>query len=401
MKQSKRILLLLCVISIITSVVCDEKSDKDKAPVVGTSIISVITTTTASGGGDVITDGGSDIIARGICWSISQNPTVVDSHTVDGTGLGIFVSSITGLSANTTYYVKAYATNSVGTSYGNEVSFETNPTLPTVSTASISSITTTSAESGGNVTADGGSAVTERGLCWRTSQNPTVADSHKISGSGTGPYTCSITGLSPSTTYYVRAFATNSVGTAYGNQVSFITDSLTSTFIDPRDGHVYKIVQVGSQVWFAENLNYRTSDSSWYYNDDSVSYHIYGRLYTWNMALLSSPPGWRLPTDADWSALEMHLGGSDVAGRKLKETGIDHWLDPNDATNETGFAALPGGFRSYDGSYYGIGQYGYWWSATKSDTVTAWNRYMGSHFAYAGRFNESVLIGYSIRCIKN
>lgn len=385
------------------SIVCDGKKDKDDAPMVGTSIISAITATTASGGGDVITDGGSDVIERGVCWSISQNPTVVDSHTVDGTGLGIFVSSITGLSANTTYYVKAYATNSVGTSYGNEVSFATNPTLPTVSTASISNITITSAESGGNVTADGGSAVTERGVCWRTSQNPTVTDSHKTSGSGTGLYTSSITGLSPSTTYYVRAFATNSVGTAYGNQVNFTTDTLPGAFIDPRDGHVYNTVQIGTQVWMAENLDYRTSDSSWYYNNDSATYHIYGRLYTWDRAMTAAPPGWHLPTDAEWTTLTDYLGGEAVAGGKLKEVGTSHWASPNTgATNETEFKALPGGILGYNsGTFNDLGTYGNWWSASSYDGTTAWFRSLSYNSSSVHVEFINKLNGFSIRCIKD
>ena len=125
-----------------------------------------------------------------------------------------------------TYYVRAYATNSVGTAYGNEVSFTTinNTTqLPTVTTSSVSNVTETSATCGGNVTSNGGSNVTARGVCWSTSHNPTTSNSHTINGSDTGSFTSNITGLTAGTTYYVRAYATNSVGTAYGNEVSFTT----------------------------------------------------------------------------------------------------------------------------------------------------------------------------------
>ncbi len=131
--------------------------------------------------------------ARGVCWSTSESPTTADSKTTDGTGTGEFTSSITGLTAGTTYYVRAYATNAVGTSYGSQVSF-TADSAPTVTTTAVSNITETAADSGGNVTDDGGDAVTARGVCWSTSENPTTADSKTTDGTGTGEFTSSITG---------------------------------------------------------------------------------------------------------------------------------------------------------------------------------------------------------------
>ncbi|KAB2879518.1 DUF1566 domain-containing protein [bacterium] len=224
MQYSKSILFFLCLLVCITSIVCDEKSDKKEAPTVTTASITSITVTTASGGGDVTADGGADITARGLCWSTSQNPTIEDSHTTEGSEIGPFASSITGLSPNTMYYVKAYATNDVGTSYGNQVTFTTNPILvPTVTTTTITNITSTSASTGGNVTADGGAPVTARGVCWNTSANPTITDSITSNGTGTGAYVSSMGNLLPNTTYYVRAYVTNSAGTNYGNEVSFAT----------------------------------------------------------------------------------------------------------------------------------------------------------------------------------
>jgi len=199
------------------------------APFVSTAAISNITQTTATSGGNVTSDGGAAVTVRGVCWSTSQNPTTSNSHTTDGSGIGAFTSSLTGLTANTTYYVRAYATNSAGTSYGNEKSFTTlqEITLPSVSTAPVTNITTNSATSGGTVTDDGGAFVTARGVCWSTSQNPTLDDPYTTDGTGTGDYVSQITGLSSNTTYYVRAYATNSAGTSYGNQQSF------TTLIDP------------------------------------------------------------------------------------------------------------------------------------------------------------------------
>ena len=190
---------------------------------------SSITTNSAVCGGNVTLDGGSSVTQRGVCWSTTQNPSIANSFTINGSGLGTYTSSLTGLSANTTYYVRAYATNALGNSYGDQISFTTSNnvsgSLATLTTSGASSVTTNSAVCGGNVTLDGGSIVTQRGVCWSTSQNPTIANSFTVSGSGLGPFTSSLTGLNVNTTYYVRAFATNSTGTAYGNQISFTTSS--------------------------------------------------------------------------------------------------------------------------------------------------------------------------------
>ncbi len=167
-------------------------------------------------------DGGADVSVRGVCWSMSESPTTADSKTTDGTGTGEFTSTITGLTAGTTYYVRAYATNAIGTSYGSQVSF-TADAAPTVTTTVISNITTTTADAGGNVTADGGDAVTTRGVCWSTFTNPTIDDDKTTDGTGTGVFASNITGLDPNTTYYVAAYATNSAGTVYGDDVVFTT----------------------------------------------------------------------------------------------------------------------------------------------------------------------------------
>jgi len=206
------------------------KTTTNQLPALTTTAVTNISNTSATSGGNITSDGGATITARGICWSTSSNPTTSNSRTTNSTGTGSFTSSITGLSANTTYYVRAYATNSVGTAYGSQVSFSTDQTtdIPSVTTASISSITQNTATGGGNVTSDGNLTVTARGVCWSTSANPTTALSTKTTdGTGTGSFISSITSLTSNTTYYVRAYATNSQGTAYGTQVSFTTSSVS------------------------------------------------------------------------------------------------------------------------------------------------------------------------------
>ena len=197
-----------------------------KDPVVKTQAVSEITATSAVGGGDVVEDGRADVTARGVCWSLVENPTVADAHTNDGAGLGSFVSNITGLTPNTAYYVRAYATNSEGTSYGKQINFMTLEEimeLATVKTSLVTSITSSTAVAGGDVTADGGAEVTAKGVCWSTSQEPTIEGEHTTDGSGTGEYQSNLSGLTANTTYYVRAYATNSEGTAYGEEISFTT----------------------------------------------------------------------------------------------------------------------------------------------------------------------------------
>ena len=196
-------------------------------PVVVTKAVTNVDQTTATSGGRITSDGGAAIIAKGVCWSTSATPTIADSKTTNGTDTASFVSNITGLTASTTYYVRAYATNSVATTYGTAVSFSTTaaPIVPTVTTTAITAITQTTASSGGSISADGGAAVTAKGLCWSTSATPTVADSKTLDGTGTASFTSSITGLAALTTYYVRAYATNSAGTGYGTAVSFTTSS--------------------------------------------------------------------------------------------------------------------------------------------------------------------------------
>ena len=185
-----------------------------------------ITETGVTGGGNVTAGGDITVGMRGVCWDTVPNPNALQSpHLTSGEGTGTFMLNITGLKPNTAYYMKAYAVSGDVVYYGNEVSFVTlqEATVPTITTFQVSDITLTDALCGGNVTSDGGTAVTQRGVCWSASHNPTTSSNHTIDGTGTGSFTSSITGLSPNTTYYVRSYATNSVGTAYGTEMSFTT----------------------------------------------------------------------------------------------------------------------------------------------------------------------------------
>ena len=645
-------------------------------PTVITGAVSDITETTATCGGEVIADGGATVTERGVCWSTSVTPTVADNHTSDGAGLGTFTSSITGLTANTTYYVRAYATNSVGTAYGETVNFTTEATtpvvdgqpcpgtptvtdhegnvyatvqignqcwmrdnlrtttspstgtyliptagtgytytgkqarwydndsatyapmnygllynwnaavdtfntaygetsvntssnqavsvsftgnrrgicpagwhlpsnaewtqlfgqidyicygtgfsaipagrylgssfnsagyfatfwtstqgdsgnayrlllncnnarlirndgskgdgfsvrclrddttqatLPTVITDAVSDITETTATCGGEVTSDGGVAVTERGVCWSTSASPTVADNHTSDGAGLGTFTSNITGLTASTTYYVRAYAINSVGTAYGETVTFTTEASppvvhgqpcpgTPTVTD-YDGNIYNTVLIGTQCWTKENLRTthyadgtaipaggsNTSYTEPYYYDystHSLPLETRGYLYNWSAAMHGAassnanpsgvqgicPAGWHLPSDAEWTQLTNYVGSqseytcggnsSYIAKALASETGWNSHTnacavgnDPS-ANNASGFSAVPAG--DGDGSYFDYaGSGANFWSSTEYSSDIVWDRFLDFGNADVGRYENYKFGETSVRCLRD
>ncbi len=215
-----RLILLILSINLITS--C--KKDKPRPPDITTTAVTEISYTIATSGGNLIDEGSSSVLSMGICWNTSPNPSIENIKTSENVASGIFVSNATQLTQNTKYYLKAYATNSAGTSYGNEVTFTTIAvSAPLLTTEPVTSITGNSAISGGNITADNGGLVTERGICWSTTINPTISDSRTTDGTGNGTYISNITGLSEATLYHIRSYATNSSGTAYGEDVTFTT----------------------------------------------------------------------------------------------------------------------------------------------------------------------------------
>ena len=616
-------------------------------PTLSTTVASAIASTTATSGGNIIADGGAAVTSRGVCWGTAPNPTTTNSKTTDGTGIGTFTSNLINLAKNTTYYIRAYATNSVETGYGKEITIKTlatpgpitfnpdltygtmtdndgnvyktiiigthtwmaenlrttkyrngdpidnvtdnaawatlstgaycwnnndaasykavygalynwyavadsrkiapegwhvptdaewttlidylggwysggelketgmehwaspntsatngsgftalpggdrfydggtfndvgrtglwwsstsfdatiagfrklgyysanfvsgyyfkqdgfsvrcikdYPVVPTLSTTDASAIASTTATSGGNILNDGSSAVTVRGVCWGTVPNPTTDNSSTSDGTGMGTFASNLTGLAENTTYYIRAYATNSIGTSYGNEITFKTlannspitfnPDLTYGTMSDIDGNVYKTITIGTQTWMAENLKttkYRNGDPipnissgvawealttgahCWYKNDAGTYKATYGGLYNWFAVVDGrniAPLGWHVPTDAEWTILNTYLGDIGIIKGVLKETGTSHWYYPG-GTNECGFTALPGGSRDLDGTFYEICNYGYWWSSTEGPDSYALAR--GMYPIYRGAAKHWVVkqIGSSVRCVKD
>jgi uncharacterized protein (TIGR02145 family) len=397
-----------------------------------TTAATSITLTSASSGGNITSDGGGAVTVRGVCYSLVTNPTVADSHTSDGTGTGIFISSLSGLLPGTIYHVRAYATNSAGTAYGNNVSFTTGtPLVPTLTTTIVTSINLTTAVSGGNITSNGGATVTLSGLCWSTTTNPTFSDPHTSDGTATGSFASTMTGLTKGTMYYVRAYATNGSGTGYGNQFVF------STKIDDVDGNSYNTVPIGTQVWMAENLKTTlynnssvipyvtasTGPGSWpllttpaycWFNNDAITYKpLYGALYNWFAASAANlcPTGWHVPTDAEYSTMELTLGMSPAVINNLGFRGTDQgtqlknttgWSAGENGTNTSGFSGLPGGYRyGVDGTYQALGTWTYWWTSDIGNGTEAWYRRVDGSSTQVYRASVIYQGGKYVRCLKN
>mgnify|MGYP002399017678 FL=1 len=441
--QAIKVLLI-----ILLSVGC--KKNKESLPAVVTGMVTNITRTTASVSGEVTDNGGLDVTSRGFCWGTAVNPTTSGSKTTTGSGTGTFSEILDGLSPSTTYYVRAYAINELGTAYGDQQSFTTGEIVKaTLTTKTPSGVNSYDALSGGNITDDGGGSITVRGICWNKTGSPTTSDSKTENGTGTGEFDSAITGLDAQTTYYARAYAVNVAGTAYGNEVTFTTDALTVTDID---GNVYAALKLGTQIWMAENLATTrlndgtkltaendiplvSSDAEWaalttpgycWYNNDKEGTESYGPLYNWyavNSGKLC-PVGWHVPDRTEWIDLVHYLilngynydgdTGTPTSENRLAKaiaapqgwtvssnTGAVGNDDYPEKINITGFSARPAGYRRYDGAFLDRGDMAYWWSSSAATDETAhyYNIYYntdGIYYSYWLRNN-----GYSVRCVKD
>lgn len=378
-----------------------------------------------------------------MCWGTLPNPEYADDKIIEGSGEGSFECSITNLVPGTTYYFKTFAKlepdNQKVYSPGSGTQITTIQLgTPDVETVLIEDVTHFSAKIKGNVISDGGSDLTTVGLCYGLSKDLTVDNSQLVNlpDPALGEFELSLSNLSASTTYYVRAYATNSVGTEYGAELDFTTgiEDIFGELVDnrPEQPQVYKTVRIGEQVWMAENLRYvRPGGGSECYNPANDLCDEYGQLYSWPAAMdiddsyLESdwegldglhqgicPEDWHLPSDEEWQTLEAHLlmgefqlehWGQRTTGNvgfKLKT--IEGWDANGQGSDEVSFAAKPAGFKNgtrenplKQGSFTGF------WTSTQEDNTQAIDRTLTSESKGISRMIISKRTLYSVRCIKD
>lgn len=299
------------------------------------------------------------------------------------------------------------------------VACDDNISLPTIETYSPVFIASNNAFIGCDVISDGGSQIEDCGIYVDVNEKPELAGQKFQLGSDTGSFRGHLSGLTPNKEYYVKAYAINEKGEKLGQQVHFTTPS---TVLDI-DNNVYNVAKIGNQLWTVENLKTMkfndggeipnvTDKTSWeglstpgfcWYNNNPITYGAdYGGYYNWyaiNTGKLC-PAGWHVPNNSDWTTLENYLGGTAAIGVKIKEDGIDHWRNPNTATNESGFTGLPGGYRNYNGDFLGITDVGGWGSATEKDSRDSWDRVVWPNNQYDISFYWKTS-GRNVRCIKD
>jgi len=404
---------------------------KEKEPVVETGSVSEITGSNAVCSGIITEQGSSVILDRGVCWSTNPLPTISDHKTSDGPGTGSFISKITDLTGEKLYYVRAYATSSVGTGYGIAISFVSSGLPPIVSPAAATNITSTSVSFYGKINANYLSTEVTFEYGTTTSYGYTVtAIQSPVTGVTATTVSADIEGLTEATYYHYRVKAINSAGTSYGK------DMLFATILTDVEGNKYNIKIIGSQVWMQENLKttrYNNSDligTTQSGTDDltgaiSPKYQWpgsiggYGRFYTY-YAITDTrkvcPTGWHIPSDGEWIELTEYLsnnsfgyGGNNKNIAKSLAATSGWFADPKDGNpgndqannDKSGFTGLPGGGRYSNGIVKFVGYHGIWWSSSESSGNFAFFRCIGYVPAqvYRGQFDKSY--GLAVRCLKD
>ena len=366
--------------------------------------VYIINGTSVSTGGQISLQGQLSIMAKGVCWNTSPDPVIINNKTNEGAGADNFTSKAAGLMANTVYYLRAYIVSEGNVWYGNQVSFIPN-NVPVLSTITPNAITQLTAGSGGSIINDGNAPVTMRGVCWSTKPDVTTGDNITLDGTGSGIFSSQLTGLTKSTIYYLRSYATTALGTGYGEEKRLTTlssDSLISqdsTFIDSRDGQVYRYKTIGSQVWMTENVRYDIPGSLCY-DYDANKCDSFGHLYNWNIAQTVAPPGWHLPSDAEWATLFTYLGGREIAAAAMKTTTL--WAYDNRSTNSSGFTALPAGYRLwYNLKFVNLYLETGWWSSTSLGDNSSTFYSISSDWDAVETYINSKDFDLSVRCIKD
>jgi uncharacterized protein (TIGR02145 family) len=354
----------------------------------------------------------------GTSTEYGQSAIATPAFITGSTGVNI-TANIAGLMPGTAYHFRIKAVNSIGTTYSSDAGFVTSGKVPDASTDAATDINPESAKLNGAVNPNLVSSVVtfEYGTTQAYGRSLEAVQS-PLAGSELTNVSAVLSGLEPGITYHFRVKAENAVGISYGNDDIFIT------LPKDIDNNVYSTVFIGDQIWMGENLkttrlddgvpvDFAPDKTTWqnlsgpgycWYGNNSANKTAYGALYNWaavNTGKLC-PAGWHVPTDAEWGIMADHLGGSAAAGGKLKESGIAHWSTPNTgASGESGFTALPGGWRGSSGEFLNMTKQGLWWSSSSYSTTDAYRLgidYLGSGVS---RLNESGKYGLSVRCLKD
>jgi len=413
----------------------------EEVPTLITSEVVVLTWETAQSGGRIIDEGSSNVLTEGVCWSTEINPTLADNRTwefyLTDTS---FYCYIYGLKPATKYYVRAFARNNSGIGYGNEISFSSLANATTVTAQLPTYIGLNSAVVNGIVKPDHIETIAKFQYGLASSNEYALETEGLIINGNDTSKTISfiINGLSEKTSYHYRIKATNDLGTMYSNIIEFTTleNAISGTIFNPDltygsindiDGNTYKTIQIGNQTWMAENLRttklndgapiklmngqplwfpYAGQGYFWYNYDPANFKDTYGALYNWDAVRTEKlcPTGWHVPTDEEWTILTTYLGGENIAGGKLKETGTIHWDSPNaGATNLSGFSAIPGGYAYDNFQFFNMGIMGYWWSSTigSDNSLYALYRAMYNNYGDISRSEMDIQQGLNVRCIKN
>lgn len=398
-----------------------KKTPSYEIPKVGETLISNIGDTSAFAS-SVIIDAGSDaILARGFVWDNSGYPEINTGTIFNaGEGSGTFSATLDILEPSVHYYVRGYATNSIGTGYGSLFDFWTMGP-PRVETKRVQEIIGEKATICGNFLFDGGEVVEEMGLCWGTDSLPSVDGTHiALEMAADSTFSITISELLPLTTYFVRSYAKSIKGLSYGNVIEFNTFGPTIVDID---GNTYETVNIGQKMWTASNLRVtkyndgtpivQVSDNdewgtttipAWsYFDNNSDNASIYGLLYNWYAVKEKNicPEGWEVADDDDWKQLRSFLGAN--AAFSLKSFNPTYWISVDENTNTTNFSAVGNGNRDEQGKFVGLKRDAMWWTMTEvgSNGTGAWMWETSASSSGLVRSSYSKNRGSAIRCVKN
>jgi uncharacterized protein (TIGR02145 family) len=390
---------LVGLINLLPLLGCKKVEKVAKLPTVYLIGASKISNTSIDIMGQFTWNGDSPLLARGVCYSLQENPTISDSIIEINEDIADFKVTISGLTKNTNYFVRVYAKNQVGLVYSEQLNVKTaniEPQLATVITNATVSVTDSSVQLSAKVTNDGGTPILSKGFCISTSKNPTINDL-KVEVSNTQlDFNGKIIGLTNNTIYYVRAFVLNSKGVNYGNEQIIKT---YDSYVYDIEANKYGVVNIGNQYWLSENLKTtKFSDGSDIYATSITTSNIYGVYYNRLLDITKvCPVNWHVPSVSEWKTLIENLGGISVAGGKLKEGSLVEWKSPNtDATNNFMFSVRPTGIN---GNQY-LGESAFIWTSEAGSYFPSCIKleYNSSSALVVPNYYEDKI---AIRCIKD